>query len=286
MRYKVDGYGKDRWGQIHVLEYNGCVWHGCPDCFPERTELLDGRLACTKDKEERLAAIAVKERSPYKKFTFTSTWTCQVNRELRANPEFSSFAKRYMKSLHRKALDPRATFKGGKTETFKHLVVVDHSRGEKLLYLDFTSLYPSVNAGVNGEVYPVGHPDIYLSDDIPLHLGNVTDGLLDGFIFGLVKCEVYPPRQLMHPVLGVSHDSKLIFSLCLSCTQEQNQDSCQHTDEERKFTGEFVSVELAEALKLGYKLGKVFEVWNWSSARQSKTLFKVANRGFIETCLS
>ena len=61
---------------------------------------------------------------------------------------------------------------------FKHLVVVDHSRGEKLLYLDFTSLYPSVNAGVHGEEYPVGHPDIFLSDDIVANLGNVTEGLL------------------------------------------------------------------------------------------------------------
>lgn len=29
-KYRVDGNHKD---SKHIFEFNGCVWHGCPNCF-------------------------------------------------------------------------------------------------------------------------------------------------------------------------------------------------------------------------------------------------------------
>lgn len=42
----------------------------------------------------------------------------------------------------------------------------------------------------------------------------------------------------------------------MKCMQEEQQDKCEHSDEERQFTGDFVSVELHKALQMGYKVWK------------------------------
>lgn len=228
------------------------------------------------DKEKKLIEISTSKTSPYGEFTYISIWECEFDEALKQDPTLKAFVKEYSKFYRAAPLNPRNTFKGGKTETFKHHVVVDHEKGEKIKYLDFTSLYPSINAGVHGEEYPLGHPQIFLSKDIKEEFGEPEEAIRNGLIFGLVKCEVYPPHRLMHPVLGVSMNSKLMFSLCRKCAEDQSEVNCTHTDAMRKFTGEWVSIELREALRLGYRLGKVFEVWNWPESQRSKTLFKVS----------
>jgi hypothetical protein len=47
-----------------------------------------------------------------------------------------------------------------------------------------SSLYPSVNIGVDGELYPVGHPRIMISDFI-----DIKD------VFGLVYARIRPPDK-------------------------------------------------------------------------------------------
>jgi len=78
-------------------------------------------------------------------------------------------------------LKPRDTFFGGRTNAMRlYYKVVD---GEKIWYVDFTSLYPWVNKNM---IYPVGHPTIILEP-------GVTD-LSD--YFGLAQCTVLPPTEL------------------------------------------------------------------------------------------
>ena len=84
---------------------------------------------------------------------------------------------------------------------------VDETRGGKIGYFDFMSLYPWVNK--NGK-YPLGHPEIISQ---PGH----TD--LSRY-FSLVKCTVLPPNGLFHPVLLYHHTGKLTFPLCASCMTE------------------------------------------------------------------
>ena len=51
--------------------------------------------------------------------------------------------------------------------------------------------------------------------------------------FGLVKCTILPPRQLLHPVLPYRVHGKLMFPLCQACVHGLNQEACNHTDEQR-----------------------------------------------------
>lgn len=103
-------------------------------------------------------------------------------------------------------LDPREAFFGGRrglTKCHYHA-----GKGEEILYEDFTSLYPSIN---KYGTYPIGHPQIIV---------NPTDQNIASY-FGIAKVDVLAPEKLLHPVLPVKFNHKLLFPLCLKCVQDQ-----------------------------------------------------------------
>ena len=143
----------------------------------------------------------------------------------------------------------------------------------------FQSLYPSVNFSTEGELWPIGHPVIYLHSFPPVHE-----------IFGLIKGTFKPTNQLFHPVLGVKTNDKLMFGLCQTCMENQSTEYCTHRDSERQLeqyinaceyilwvsryiTGTFVSEEVKLALEKGYEVVSIDEVWHWPTNQRSETLF-------------
>lgn len=88
--------------------------------------------------------------------------------------------------------------------------------------------------------------------------------------FGFIKCKVEPPRGLYHPVLPVRTKcgpaEKLLFSLCRTCSESQQQEKCRHTVEERSYIGTWCTNELFKAVEKGYKVSKIFEVWHFEEA--------------------
>ena len=54
----------------------------------------------------------------------------------------------------------------------------------------------------------------------------------DSFLMAHVT--ILPPRKLLHPVLPVKMNKKLVFLLCQLCAYEQNQVKCTHSDENKK----------------------------------------------------
>ena len=63
-------------------------------------------------------------------------------------------------------------------------------------------------------------------------------------------------------------DKKLVFPLCKSCAQQQNQTRCRHSDSERELVGTWCTPELQEAEKQGYKIKKIFEIYHWNETTQ------------------
>ena len=90
---------------------------------------------------------------------------------------------------------------------------------------------------MNYGVFPVDHPEI-----IPVNFSSIDD------YFCLVKCKIFPPRNLVIPVLPARFNEKLIFSLCSKCAVEQIQDKCEHDVEERALIWTKVTLEVQEAL--------------------------------------
>ncbi|MGL6054895.1 MAG: DNA polymerase [Vibrio metschnikovii] len=92
---------------------------------------------------------------------------------------------------------PRDALFGGRTNayTLYHKMV----EGEKISYLDFTSLYPFCQAR---KTYLIGHPKIIFNNFEPIEN-----------YYGLIKAIVIPPRKLLHPMLPYRCGGKLMFPL-------------------------------------------------------------------------
>lgn len=73
-------------------------------------------------------------------------------------------------------------------------------------------------------VFPIGHPKVYVGSDCDEICPNNN---LDR-VEGLVKCTILPPRDLLHPVLPIRSDKKLVFSLCRLCCHSKMQTDCPH----------------------------------------------------------
>ncbi len=59
-----------------------------------------------------------------------------------------------------------------------------------------------------------------------------------------------------------------------------NYRHCKHSDSERALLGTWTSFELELALRNGYKVQCVYEIWNWS--RQSGSLFREYVQKFLK----
>jgi hypothetical protein len=155
-------------------------------------------------------------------------------------------------------LQMRDAFFGGRTEPFKLYRKI--RPGEKIRYLDFTSLYPSVQYGIhnplvpNGERrilrYPVGHP-IRITHDI---------GPLEQY-FGFVKCFIIPPKDLYIPLLPEKRDGKLIFDL-------------------QPKMGTWTTIEVLKAVELGYRIGEIYEIVHFPES--TDTLFREYVKMFLK----
>ena len=103
---------------------------------------------------------------------------------------------------------------------------------EKIYYVDFTSLYPSLQKDFK---YPVGHPSILI--------GKQCDNVDFDNLIGIVKCDILPPKHLYFSVLPSKINSKL-FVLCYSCAVETHhstsiahQHKCHHAHEQHMLSG-------------------------------------------------
>ncbi len=261
--FHVDGKYEDD----TVYEFYGCFFHGCPDCFPNRDRkyrLLSMRSMREVYEETQCRAATIRAAG----YTLVEMWECQWQRQKQQDPDVKTF----MESFHLTTrLEPREAFFGGRTNAIK--LYDQTEEGEEIHYVDFTSLYPWVNKNCT---YPLGHPRIILE---PGH----TDL---GSYFGLVKCAVSPPYGLYSPVLPYRHGGKLTFPLCRTCVETQQSKpltersmTCSHTREQRQLTGTWCTPELEEAVRKGYVIDRIHEIWHFEE--KSDDLFK----SYVDTFL-
>ena len=251
---KVDGFCGNT-----VYEFQGCFWHGCEKCYSRDTintknqiDMLTLRKR-TRAKSERIVDAGYK---------LVEVWEC----DLAKDNEFKKFFKTWDREIIR-PLNPRDAFFGGRTNITK--LTYDFKEGEKGRYVDFVSLYPTVQFF---KEYPIKHPTKIF-----------TPKEYEEEWFGFVKCKVLPPRGLYHPVLPTKikcgDAEKLLFPLCRVCAEKKIQ-RCDHSDDERSFVGTWCTNELAVAIAKGYKIQKIFEVWDFKE--KSDNLFKGYVRKFMK----
>ena len=125
-------------------------------------------------------------------------------------------------------------------------------------YVDFVSLYPSIQFYND---FPVGHPTVDVVEErnkefLEMEMKKNKRDRICGFI----KCKICPPCSLYFPVLPVRIDGKLCFPLCLECARlKENESTCDHTIDQKSFSGTWCLHEIYEALDKGYKICEIYE---------------------------
>ena len=177
---------------------------------------------------------------------YVSIWECQFKKQIQDNPELRKFQSN-LKIEDR--LHPRDGFMLGRTNAIKLYHKVKHN--EKIKYYDVTSLYAYTN---KYEQYMEGHCDV---------ITDIQKNAVINNYFGMAHVRILPPRKILHPVLPLKMDEKLVFPLCQLGAQKQNQNKCRHTDKQRELVGTWCTPELQEAERQGYKIKKIYEVYHW-----------------------
>ena len=254
---KVDGFCEE---SKTVYEFQGCFWHGCQKCFSNDMINTKNQMDMLTLRKRTQAKNDEIRNAGYK---LVEVYEC----ELKENNEFKKFFKTWDRECV-EPLNPRDAFFGGRTNVTK--LTYDFKENEKGKYVDFVSLYPTVQFFKD---YPIGHPVKIL---FPKKFNPKW--------FGFVKCKILPPSNLYHPVLPVKMEcgdaQKLLFPLCKTCVVLKKQDKCKHSDDERSFIGTWCTNELNVALNKGYKIQKIYEVWHFNEI--SNELFKEYVRKFMK----
>uniref|UniRef100_A0A7E4VQI1 DNA-directed DNA polymerase n=1 Tax=Panagrellus redivivus TaxID=6233 RepID=A0A7E4VQI1_PANRE len=249
--FKVDGVIYDEDGKIaKALEYNGCYYHGCSDCYADHDKLVDGKTALElrlRD-EERLQII--RNQMPVEVI-----WQCQFEAEMAHKPEIKEIYDSCNISPRMELR--RDVLRGGRTEAFTYYYVP--KSGETIKGADFVSMYPAVMKDCS---YPLGHPTVLTRETFE------TDASLALNYNGFALVKILPPLDLYPVFLHYrTFDKRLVFGLCAACADGYDVE-CTHADSERAWIGGYTTVELKKAVELGYQIMETFEVWDY--ARWSK----------------
>ena len=264
----VDGYDP----LTHtVYEFHGCEFHGCIKCRPRNRQLkpwhhpdrtIDEVYKYTLKKTEML------HQAGYK---VNVQWECDFKRQLAKDPELQA---RVNGLEWTGPLDPKDALFGGRTGL--SACYYKSVPGERVDYIDYTSLYPWVN---KYGTYPLGHPTI---------LKHPANQNIHEY-FGVAKVDVLAPEHLFHPILPVKLASKCMFALWLACAKEQLEQPwhqrtnlCNHTDQERTMTGTWCTEELKMAVQKGYQVLKIHEVWHWPEDKRKTGLFRPYVNKFLK----
>jgi hypothetical protein len=262
-KFFVDGFdpngGQNKTGKVY--EMLGCYWHQCPNCYGTRAPTVSN---VTKKGFEPQNCMSIRYEETMnrinilkKHYEVEYIWECQF-KEIRRSDAYKEFEKENKHLWEVGKLIPRDAFFGGRTNNTKLYKKAEN--GEKIFYKDVTSLYPYIN---KTKSYPLYSPKkIY-------HGSNISE--VDVLTMnGVIKLEILPPDDLDLPVLPQKMHDKLLFYLCHECAKIKNQTYCDHADEQRSFIGTFIIDEVREALKMGYKIIKIFEFWQYDIIQRSE----------------
>ena len=267
--YTVDGYCKkfpisklnnctnDGRSEAEVIvEIQGCYFHGCPKCFTseERRANIEkkknGTYLTMQHRYENTRKKIKNLKNLPSKPVIIEVWECEIKEACKTDETL----RQHMNDpniLHQ-IRSNREAFFGGRTECFRKYYKI--KPGQKIFYIDVNSLYPFIN---KYGIYPIGHPIVLVGDD-------AKNCKLEDTV-GIAMVKILPPNQLLYPVLPVKANNKLVFALCRTCAELGNHASCEHSEADREITGTYTCIELQEAMKKGYKIKEIYEVWSYKA---------------------
>ncbi|CAD5207950.1 unnamed protein product [Bursaphelenchus xylophilus] len=258
-RFSVDGYveGIDG-GKNLIIEYNGCVWHGCEKCVPNADTVLPNGKTRQDTRKQNEKRVQLLRNAGYDVVEY---WECEIKAELLENEEMQEFFEDEIQNAA--PAHPREAFAGGRTAALS--LWADSNDRYEIGYYDSNSLYPST---LVNKAMPTGRVKV-----IPLNRAvdwrSAAQMFADcGQMHGIYKVFVIPPRKCYYPVIPTRIQKTLIYPLCYKCANKfagrsfvgKHEARCEHSDEERGFITTVTSLELAVALDdAGYRVTHIME---------------------------
>lgn len=143
-RYKVDGYFETKTDK-HVIEFQGCFFHdhqGCPlnKCRPmknsgRKNSDMIGSLKPREYTEQKLRDLTTAG------FNVLTVWECEFKNYLKENGNLKNDLTNEIKLAK---LELRDAFAGGNVDAV--CLMHECKPNQRILYVDFCSLYPYINA--------------------------------------------------------------------------------------------------------------------------------------------
>jgi hypothetical protein len=221
--YRLDGYCVE----THTAyEFNGCLWHICPTCYPyDRKTLKHPR---TNQSMEELYTLTMKKKQHLQSlgYKYVGIWEHEFADLVKTNANVSD----YVRGLDlQERLEPRHAFFGGRTNASRlHYEVKERGRESEIRRFHF-----ALSQREQVRPIPRGTPGHH-------HRGVHDDG------------RVLWDRGLHHPVLPYRSQGKLKFPLCRTCADTE-QTPCHHSPRERILLGTWCTPELLEAEARAYQ---------------------------------
>ncbi|XP_072050213.1 uncharacterized protein [Amphiura filiformis] len=255
-KYRVDGiHGKT------VFSFMGDYWHGNLRKYKSKT--LNKKVGRTMG-ELNLDTMDRKREIEQAGYKVIAIWEDEFD-EMLKDERVQHILRDFN---YQEPLKPRDAYFGGRTGATK--LYYKAKEDELLRYYDVTSLYPFTMYDMD---FPVGKHEI-ITDPADQNISSY---------FGLAKVTVLPPQNLYHPVLPFRCNNKLLFTLCRTCGEintspkvEKDESyiirKCSHDVEKRQWTGTYTTIELEEAVREGYLIQRIHQVWHFKN--KSRDLFK------------
>lgn len=232
-----------------VYQFAGCYWHNCIVCnVNDFTEDHNGQKKAETMAQRRSRTISRNIKIKKLGYKLVEMRECDWIKFLKANTDINEKLEKDP-LVQKDIIRGRQTLFGGRTNCCK--LYCKAPPGFEIFYFDYTSLYSFCSK--YGEFF-VKHPIVLTPDDTDISKVN-----------GFVHATVLAPSRLYHPVLPQKINGKLLFHLCRKCAIEKTNIYCDHTDEERSFSGVWSTVELNLALKFNYRIIKIHEMWHFEN---------------------
>lgn len=222
-----------------------CEFHGCPTCFYQEIQTgkdhpcRPGTYGAVNHDTKQFAEDLIKT---YGLHQVHIIWACQMENVTAYEWELGDIMKE------------RDCFYGGRTEAFSPYTHASSSSGRQIKYKDVCSLYPYICAR---KKLPTGNP-IHLCG-IHIDRSRLHPDSVDPY-FGFVKCEIFPNKEDLLGLLPKREvtTGRLEFPLV-------------------SWTGSFGTEELSLAVRNGYTIGEVYEVFHWGEEESSDLVL----RGYV-----
>ncbi len=293
-RFDAVDFRNSRVFEMVSCHENGCVW-----CCPYDRDDVHGNKGSYNERYATWQTYRARLQSPL--WTYICIWECQWKQVKRLSFEnWSQFTNRnYWEELMSVGTLPLTAIEyakwyarpdGGQDPWGRVICGGDAIRGGKVLvgYMDrelkddeviesqdVKSMYPGIIAEMP---FPKGLPRIIRWPHPTKQSGRTRCRMIDDYrqYKGIIYCTILPPKKLLHPVLGIHVDSRLVFPLCGTCAREQIAKhphgvpiydeaemmllACQHTDDQRALTDVWITPQIDRALERGYRLMEIYEM--------------------------